>query len=408
MRNRSPSVWGVPLPCDDITLLTAVLFLSFVGLGTTGPTLSIYLEALGADFRLISVILTSSGLLALTGHYGWGRLSDRWGRRQPIVAASLFALGLALFLLSRAASYPMVWGIQLGQALALSAYSTVSWALIGDWLARDVKQGRRLGTYRGFGSVAFAAGAFVSGFIVNRLGVQQAYVFASGVYLLAGVCSLPVREAPASGAAGDPPGAEADGRLHWRRPATLAFLGGVALWSTAHSAQASMFPNFITHLGLPEAASSWLWGGAALVEGLLMPVIGILSDAFGSLALLVSSGLSLGLVMAGYLGLRGAQISPLLLGAQLARGWGFASYTVTSMMHAALLGNRRTRAGNVGIYSAAMSTGNIMGLAAGGQLVQERGFGFLFACCAACYVASSLLFWSMRRKATRGPAPAGD
>ena len=384
------------LSIDDIGLLTIVIFLVFMGIGTTGPTLTIYLKSLGADFSLISLILTSSSLVGLAGHRLWGALSDRTGRRKPIVALALVIMSLALLLISLARSYPVVWGLQLLEALAMSAYSTVSLAWIGDWLARDKRQGRRMGTYRGFGSLAFAAGAFVSGLIVQRFGIPQAYIFGASVFGLAGICSLPVREAPPEE---HREGSEAsEGRFQWRDPVALSFLAGVVLWNLAHSAQASMFPNFVVALGLPEEASSWLWGLAALVEGLLMPMIGMLSDSIGNGLLLISSGISLALVMAGYLGLRLPRINPLFLGAQLVRGWGFASFTVTSMMHAALLGNRKSRAGNVGIYGVAMSAGNIMGLAVGGQLVQWRGFAFLFVGCSVCYLTASILFWVMMRK----------
>lgn len=381
------------LPVDDIGLLTIVIFLVFMGIGTTGPTLTIYLKSLGADFSRIAIILTSSSLAGLAGHRLWGMLSDRLGRRKPIVATALIVMSLALLLISVARSYWVVWGLQLLEALAMSAYSTVSLALIGDWLAQDKQQGRRMGTYRGFGSLAFAAGAFVSGVIISRFGIPQAYLFGASVFALAGICSLPVREAPPEEHHADTESGK--GRFRWRDPVALSFLAGVALWNMAHSAQASMFPNFVVDLGLPEEASSWLWGLAALVEGLLMPVIGILSDAIGNDLLLISSGISLALVMAGYLGLRLPRINPLFLGAQLARGWGFASFTVTSMMYATLMGNRRTRAGNVGIYGMTMSAGNIMGLAVGGPLVQWRGFAFLFACCGVGYLAASILFWIM-------------
>ncbi len=388
---------------DDISLLTVVIFLVFMGIGTTGPTLSIYLKTLGADFSRISVILTSSSLVGLVGHRFWGTLSDKLGRRKPIVTLALGVMSLAILLMSLARSYAVVWGLQVLEALAISAYSTVSLAWIGDWLAKDTQKGRRMGTYRGFGSLAFATGAFVSGAIINRMGIPQAYVFAGSVFALAGICSLPVQEAPPEGL---PQEAESDaGKLQWRDPVALTFVAGVVLWNIAHSAQASMFPNFVVSLGLPEEASSWLWGLAALVEGLLMPVIGITADSIGSGLLMISSGISLALVMFAYPALRLPRVTPLFIGAQLARGWGYASFTVTSMMNAALLGNRKTRAGNVGIYGMALSAGNIIGLAVGGQLVQWRSFAFLFVCCSFCYLTASVLFWIMMHK-RNGVLPA--
>lgn len=387
------------IPIDDISLLTVVVFLVYMGIGTTVPTLTIYLQTLGADFSRISLILTTSSLAGLAGHRFWGLLSDRLGRRKPIVAAALGFLSLILLLIAISRSYAAVWGLKVLEAIALSAYTTVSLALVGDWLTRDTHQGRRMGTYRGFGSLAFAAGAFLAGAIVRRFGIPEAYFMAAGVFGLAGICTLPVREA--SQATGSEEHADGSDGFSWRDPVAIAFLGGVLLWNTAHSAQASMFPNFVVDLGLPEEASSWLWGLAALTEGLLMPVIGIMADSVGGGLLLISSGVSLACVMAAYLFLHLPRITPLFLVAQLTRGWGYASQTVTSMMHAALLGSRRTRAGNVGIYGMAMSAGNILGLAIGGQLVHLRDFSFLFTVCGFGYLASSVLFWVMKRNSRK-------
>ena len=210
-------------------------------------------------------------------------------------------MSLALLLISLARSYPVVWGLQLLEALAMSAYSTVSLAWIGDWLARDKRQGRRMGTYRGFGSLAFAGrGLRVPGSLSSASAYPKPTSSAPVFLGWPEICSLPVREAPPEE---HREGSEAsEGRFQWRDPVALSFLAGVVLWNLAHSAQASMFPNFVVALGLPEEASSWLWGLAALVEGLLMPMIGMLSDSIGNGLLLISSGISLALVMAGYLG----------------------------------------------------------------------------------------------------------
>ncbi len=387
---------------DNVTLLTLISFLVYVSFGTTGPTMTIFLSDLGASFSQISLILTTSGLAGLAGHYVWGRVADRLGRRKPIITISLWAVAGSLSLLTLAQSYHLVWILRIADWIMLAAYSTVSLALIGDELADNKHSGRRMGLYRGIGSFAFALGAIVSGVIVNRLGFVPSYLFAAASYLLAGFCSLRLRE-PVPTVVTAP--VDTGQREHFRlsSPVTWTFLVGVILWSAAHSAQASMFPNFVDHLGLPEGSANWLWGIAALAEGFLMPGIGFLSESWGNLFLILSSGVSLALVMVAYVVARSWPSLPTLMGAQPIRGWGYASFTVTSMLHASLQGTRQNRAGNVGLYGAAMSAGNILGLAAGGQLVEWQGFTFLFLCAAGSYLASGLLFWMMHR-AQRRPA----
>ncbi len=398
----------LPLRGDNVTLLTLISFLVYISFGTTGPTMTIYLQELGANFSQISLILTTSGLAGLAGHYVWGRIADRLGRRKPIITVSLLAVSGSLSLLILAQSYQFVWILRIADWIMLAAYSTVSLALIGDELADEQRSGRRMGLYRGIGSFAFALGAVISGFIVNRLGFVPSYLFAAASYLLAGLCSLGLREQPPAPATAAPVATEPKDHFRLGDPVTLAFLAGVILWSAAHSAQASMFPNFVAHLGLPAGSANWLWGIAALAEGLLMPGIGFLTESWGNLVLILSSGVSLALVMAGYVAARSWPALSTLIGAQPIRGWGYASFTVTSMLHVSLQGTRQTRAGNVGMYGAAMSAGNIIGLAVGGQLVEWRGFTFLFLCAAGGYLGSSVLFWIMHRIhiARDHPAPA--
>ncbi len=359
--------------------------------------MTIFMRDLGASFSQISLILTTSGLAGLVGHYLWGRIADRLGRRKPIITVSLLAVSVSLSLLTLAQSYHLVWILRISDWIMLAAYSTVSLALIGDELANEQRSGRRMGLYRGIGSFAFALGAVISGVIVNRAGFVPSYLFAATSYLLASICSLLLQEQPQSTVTVTPTEDETKDQFRLRDPVTLAFLAGVTLWSAAHSAQASMFPNYVDFLGLPEGSANWLWGIAALTEGLLMPAIGYLSESWGNLLLILSSGVSLALVMAIYVNARIWPSLPALIGGQPIRGWGYASFTVTSMLHVSLQGTRQTRAGNVGMYGAAMSAGNILGLAVGGQLVELRGFSFLFICAAGAYLSSSVLFWIMNR-----------
>jgi MFS family permease len=372
---------------DSVHLLTIVLFLVFAATGATSPMLSLYLESLGASYARISLILTTHAVILMAASYLWGRWSDRLGRRKPMVVGGLFGLSLSFGLLALAPSAEFAWAVRVVEALAMAAYTTTSLAFLGDLLAASEKAGRRMGTYRGFGSLSFALGAFGAGPIVDYLGLSLVFALGAALLLVAALTAMMVREVPlAPLPAGEtaPPA----------QKLPLVFLTGVLLWSGAFSAAYSMWPNFLTSLGYPKSAASWLWGLTAISEVPFMPLVGLLADAIGRIPVLFIGGLGLGLVLIGYITLNSWLAG--LMGVQLFRGFAYSSFTATSMIYAVETGTNRSRAGTVGIYNVALSSGQILGLAVGGQIVQLTSFETLFWGSALVFMGSGLVFGLLR------------
>ena len=74
-----------------------LLVTNSISFGTAGiylPLMTLYLQGLGADLALISIILTTSAVVGLAGSYIWGRLADRVGRRKPFYVGGLAAAAL--------------------------------------------------------------------------------------------------------------------------------------------------------------------------------------------------------------------------------------------------------------------------------------------------------------------------
>lgn len=373
---------------DRVHLLTIVLFLVFAANGATSPMLSLYLESLGANYALISAILTTHAVILMIASYLWGRLSDYLGRRKPLVVGSLFGLSLAFGLIALAPSYTFAWGVWIVEAVALAAYTTTSLAFMGDLLATTESRGRRMGAYRGFGSLSFALGAFGGGPVIDYFGMPLVYVLGAGLLLVGGLVALVIREeSPASAAAPEPTSPPVQ-----RLPAL--FLLGVLLWAFAFAAAYSMWPNFLISLGYPKSAANWLWGLAALSELPFMPAVGFLADAMGRAPVLVMGGLGLGLVIVGYIILN--QWLAGLMGVQVFRGFAYSAFTATSMIYAVETGTKRNRAGTVGLYQVAMSLGQILGLASGGQIVQRTDFQTLFWISTGLFIMSGLIFALLR------------
>ena len=172
-----------------ILLVANSLF--FGAVGVMMPLLSLYLQELGADLALISIILTSAVVVALAGNFAWGWLADRTGRRKPFYIAGLVGMAVGYLWLSQANSIAMAWPARLLDGLGMAAVYTLGLTLAGDTLDTSSSKGRSIGLFRGLGSLAWAVGAFTGGRIADLFSISAAFV----------LCSVP------------------DGRRRARRPA---------------------------------------------------------------------------------------------------------------------------------------------------------------------------------------------
>lgn len=394
---------------SNIRLLTLISALTFVAVGITAPLVSLYLQSLGADLQQISFILTSVVATSLIASYGWGRLSDRLRRRKPLLIAGLFILSLAFFFLSRAANPSYAWASRIFEGTGSAAVSTLSLAMMGDMLQNSAQRGRQMGFYRGFASAAFAVGSVCGGWIADRTGITASLMLCSGIYLLAALTAFALQEKTlvADAAA---PNKNANGGVRPSAPQErgaprlqslaqglpLLFLLGIVLWIAAHTASASMWPNYMASLGYTKTQNGLLWGFAALIEFPAMWFSGMLSDRWGRPALLTVGGLGISLTNFGYFALAG--FFPLLIVIQVMRGIGFGSYTSNAMTFATELGDPAQRGSRSGLYNSISSAGSLIGSLLGGTLAQRLGFGPLYALCATSALLAGICFLSLHRR----------
>ena len=388
-------------------LLTIVSFLAFIAVGISSPLITLYLEALGADYAQISLILTTFVATVLLGNYLWGRFSDWLGRRKPILVLGLFGVAVSYALLSQVQSAGAAWATRLVEGLFMAAYTTLSLAIMGDILDSAVQasekagvgpqRGRLMGAFRGIGSLAFSVGALTGGRIADSYGLSSVFLVCAGLYAAAGIFALAVKDVPPPASLDAQPAPETapagpETRMQSHLP--WFFLAGVLLWTAAHAASTSMWPNYMSQLGYTKTAIGSLWGLAAFVEMPAMYIVGTLSDSVGRIIMLVAGALGIAVVNLGYMLL--ATFWVLLLGIQVVRGFAFGSYTTSAMTFTSETGERRTRGTNSGIYFTAGNAGQLLGMSLGGTLVQLMGFHFLFGICALLALSSALCFWILR------------
>jgi MFS family permease len=379
----------------DYRLLTSVNALFFAAIGVSSPLLTLYLEGLGASYATIALILTSYISVTLVAGYGWGRLSDRLGRRKPLLLIGLLILAGSYGWIAAARGVGDVWAANLLAGVGFGAFVSISLAMIGDLLNQANRRGAGMGWFRGLGSLAFGIGAILGGRVADLTSLAVSMALCAVLFAAAALVASPLRDnIPATEpvAKGVPQGQVQRPAViaQPERPLPAAFLLGVMLWMAAHGASASMWPNFMASFGYSNSAIGGLWGLAAIVETPSMILAGLLSDQIGRIAVLVSGGLAIAGVQLGYL--LTAQYLPGLIGVQVLRGYGFGSYTVAAMTYTAEHGSALARGRHSGLFNAAGSAGQLAGMFMGGTLAQMWGFSVMYAVCAALAMGSAGAF----------------
>lgn len=381
------------LSMNNYRILTLVNLLTYVAVGISSPLLTLYLQGLGADFTLISVILTSTIVVMLAGNVAWGRLADYLQRRKALYIVALTGVALGYVWLSLANTVAMAWPARLLDGLGMAGFATLGLTLMGDTLDASARKGRSMGIFRGLGSFAFAGGALFGGRMADAVGIAAVYWVCAAFFGAAALTALLLREGKL--AATPAPKPAVSGR---RRSLGLPmlFLAGVALWTMAHVASTSMWPNYMAANGYSKTTISSLWSLAALIEMPAMIISGALSDLTGRAVVLAAGGFGIALVQLGYM-LLVASI-PALIGVQVLRGFGYGSYTSASMTFAAEMGGKAQRGSNSGLFYTAASAGQLAGSLMGGILAQAAGFNALYLVCAGLAVSSAICFLLLRRK----------
>lgn len=426
-------------------LLTLIGFILFMSRGITGPVSSLYAESLGASYVAIGMLGTVSSLTAVAANTFWGGFLDRLARRKAILVLGLVLLAAGDVLIALAPDYRFLYAWYVLNAVAQAAYGTASLALMGDLLDDRAKaRGRRVGAYRGMGSLGFGLMALNAGLVADRLSLRAPFGIAGGLVLTAALIALLIKEPSQPG--GRPLVAELWAALV-AMPGTLSrslrqritrlprlaigkgrrqvSTGDVAhllplapllvssfLWSLSMGAVYSVWALYmVTEVGYTPTVMSRLWALASLSEFPLMILAGWLSDRTGRLPMLCLGFIAWAMVFIGYIV---APIMPWILGVQLVRGFAFSAFTIGAMAYATEVRGQDQRGRVAGLYGSAGGLGAILGGATGGTLTQWLGFQPMLGISAtlilmgAVYVGIAALRLHMRTRRADTLAPESD
>ncbi|MGE5243399.1 MAG: MFS transporter [Betaproteobacteria bacterium] len=378
-----------------LALITLATFTDIVAYSVAVPVLPDLSRRLGASATVVGLLFASFGVTLLAVSVPMGAVSDRVGRKPPLVGG-LSALAVATLLFAFAGGLPALFVARLVQGAADAVTWVVGFALLAD-LYGPQERGRATGIVMSGTSFAFMIGPSFGGWLYEIGGMRLPFVCVAAMAACAAAAFAWLQL----------PGEHADRdrvpfRIVLRTPAVAACTAAVAMASaTISMLEPVMALHLEGDLGIGPARLGVLFGIAAVAMAALNPIYGRLADRFGARRLTM-----IGLLLAGT-----------MLPA-LGRMWSFESGVVLYTLQAATvalvitpslayMAEATSDAGiesygvSYGLYNFAWGAGLLGGPALGGFVYERLGFTNLLTAWAPATVVAMVVLASAESKGRR-------
>ncbi len=383
-----------------VALVALATFTDIVAYSVAVPVLPDLGRRLGASPTMIGLLFASFGVTLLSVSMPMGAVSDRIGRKAPLVGG-LVALAAATWLFAFARELPWLFAARLVQGAADAVTWVVGMALIADRYGPE-ERGRVLGIVMSSASVGFMMGPSLGGWLYEIGGIRLPFLAVGALALVAAVAFLWI-ETPQERAT--PDGVPIAALL--RMPAVASCAVAVVAVSATISMLEPVLPLFLSsRLGLGPARIGLLFGIAAVVSSVLHPIFGRLADRWGARRLTL---IGLGLVACTLPLLSRAWSYPSAIGLFVLQTAMMASVITPSL---AYMAEATAHAGvgsfglAYGLYNVAWGVGLLGGPALGGFLFERVGFATLALVWSPAVVLVAVVLYvvSAFRRTSLGPA----
>jgi DHA1 family solute carrier family 18 vesicular amine transporter 1/2 len=367
-----------------VALVTAACFTDIVAYSIAVPVLPDLSRRLGASPTVIGLLFGSFGVTMLLVSIPMGAVSDRVGRKGPILGG-LVALAASTVLFAYAKELPALFTARLVQGAADAITWVVGFALVADLYAPE-ERGRVTGIILGGTSVAYMIGPSIGGWLYEIGGIRMPFlaVTAMSIATMAGFVWLRV---PAEHTLHEPVPV---GRLLRNREVATC---GVVVFLAA--ASITMFePVFVLYiqgkLGIGPAKIGTLFAAASLANTFFHPLAGRFADRWGARRLTGIGLIAMSCMLPAIALARNYWAAMAVCVLQAATFALVATPSLTFMgdvTHEAGLGSFGTA---YGFYNAIWAIGLLSGPAAGGYFFERAGFGPLALGWSAVVIAATL------------------
>jgi MFS family permease len=388
----------------DVYALGATSLLNDAASEMIYPLLPAFLTSvLGVGAATLGIIEGSADALSSLLKLVSGHLSDRGGRRKPLVVGGYVIAGLARPLVAFARSAGFVLAVRLVDRVGKGLRASPRDALIGD-VAPPELHGRAFGVHEGMDHAGAVIGPLMA-YALLGAGVALRHVFLLAALPALAACLVvavvvrepPPRPRPAA------PAPRAPLRVVLSRP-FLGYLGAVALFALGNSSDAFLLLR-AQDAGVPVQAAPLLWSLHHVVKAAISPSGGALADRIGH-----RRALALGwLVYAGiYAGFAFASGAAAIAGLFVVYGLHFALVGGAQKALVARLVPLEARGRGFGLYHLTVGVAALPASLLFGLLYQSFGARTAFLCGAALALAAVLLLPLSRRGGGSVSPPTRD
>ncbi|HEX9023121.1 MAG TPA: MFS transporter [Geobacteraceae bacterium] len=374
-------------------LLCLFSFAAFFSSYLRIPVMPLFATTLGATPAQVGSIngafMLTAGLLSIPG----GLLSDRTGRKPPIVAG-VAAAALSSFLVTLCHSPGEMAAAYVLFGAGLAAFAPGMLSLVADVIPPD-RLGRAYGWYTTGTYIAMTLGPASGGFLAKALGLRQVFAVSGALLLVVALLAMPLLPK-------DPPRRRTE--LHLLLAGSVALLRNRSLVACLLATAGSCigFGVFLTFLPLyasmhgHDAADVGLILAAQAVTNVVgRAPIGRLADRCDRRMIVASGliGLTLALVLLG----RAERLVP-LLGCAVVMGAGMALTFTTIGAMVADQTPAVQRGLAMGMYNSCIYLGMMSGATVMGFALQRIGYPLGFAAAGVVDLAALGLFFLLLRQ----------
>jgi multidrug resistance protein len=369
-----------------LACITTATFTDLVAYSVAVPVLPDYALRFGASPTQVGLLFGSFGVALLTLSIPMGAMSDRIGRRGPMIGALALLAGATL-LFAYAASLPMLFVARMLQGAADAVTWVVGFALISD-LYGEEERGRAMGLAMAGSTLGLIVGPLLGGWLYELGGIRMPFMVVAAMSALDLVVFASVTPETSIAASTPTPMMQV---LRVRAIALCALIVVVGA-ATAAMLEPVLALMLESRAGLGPASIGTLFGAAALAASTLHPVYGRLSDRWGGGRLMVAGLMGMTLLLPTLNFVSGFRTAA----ATMIPTWMvFGLFITPSLTYFAQLASQAgVNAYGVvyGVYNMAWSIGVISGPALGGFLFQHIGFTPLTVVWSALLLVVSLAF----------------
>ncbi|MEQ1869247.1 MAG: MFS transporter [Vicinamibacterales bacterium] len=377
-----------------VALVTFATFTDILAYAIAVPVLPDISKRFGASPTVIGLLFASFGLTVLLTSIPMGTLSDRTGRRLPLVGGMMaLAASSVLFAFAPAMSWLFAARLMLGAADATTW--VVGFSVVADLYPAE-RRGRVLGFVMSGSTVAFLIGPAIGGWLYDAGGPRLPYLVVALCALVSAVAfaaivlpvavekhqPVPLRTIVASPAV---------------TVCTLAVgVGGGTI--------AMLEPVLALHLsraiGLEPARIGMVFGAGALVAAFMHPLFGRLADRLGGRRLTLAGVAAIGLMLPALTLISSFPSAIVIYATGVVAVSMMVAPSLAYMAEAVSTRGPESFGVAYGLYNFAWALGIIVGPAVGAALYERIGFAPLMWRWAPVVVVASIVLARVSRPST--------